>query len=230
MSQQSDKVLEVIKETFNDYYKELIWDPKLIEKYGERILHLRQGIKEGMFTNKYSFKRDKPCIYNKYDVMGNTIVYKDFIGLFLKDDCIRQFYDYLVKVNYEMILYRGVLDNKNIKYFPSRTMEGEVEYAKIPFSTSTSLEFVKKWIDKQPCCIYVIHINFSRFKKFYIDRKLDYIPFIYLDEIQNEFTLGPGRLIHIRKEMDVNGILYSHIEYDPIKIDEDWDRSMYSEC
>lgn len=230
MSYSSDKVLEVIKETFRDYYKELLVNPKITEKFGEDIIHLRQGIKDGMFTNRISKRRGNPCVYNRYNVIGNTLIFKHFLEGFLDGHSTEQFYDYLIRVNYEMILYRGVTDNRDVGYFPSKFREGRKEQIKIPFSTSTSLDFVKKWIDDEPCCLYIIHVPFNRFRKFYMSGKLQYIPLMYLDEDQKEITLGPGKLKLIRKEVDTNGITHHHLEYEPTKIDEDWDSSMYSEC
>jgi hypothetical protein len=222
----NDKVLDVIKNTFRDFDAQLRYS----KTHPFDMKFLKQNIKEGLFTNRVTNINGVRCLIRKSNLIDNCYRYKDYINSMLSDKKVRDFYNYLVKKNHRMKVYRAVHDNFETKYRPSSFVVGQSEIMKIPFSTTTDLEFAKYWSEGYACCIYEIQIDFKSFKRFYSDRKLDYIPFIYIDEEQREFTLGPG-LLKVKRISRVDGFKMYHMKYEPFPImNEEWNEKLYKDC
>jgi hypothetical protein len=221
-----DEVLDFIKYAFFRFDDELKTHP---DRYSLDIIHMKQSIKEGAFTNKLMTKMGTKCINRKFVTLQFCYYFKEFIYNFLSSQYVRVHFEELVKHNYQLVVYRGVRDSRETEYFPSRFRKGKKEIIKIPFSTSTSIDYAKNWIRNDPCCVYKIYVKFGMFKRFIYGGKLEYIPLIYIDQTQEEITLGPGLLRLFDTTKEGNKKIY-HMVYEPFPMDEEWDQKMHQDC
>ena len=224
--------LEIIKDTFRDF-DDILMKFKDKKLYPSDFYHLKSGITQGTFMGKLG-KDYTQCVRGRSFLGDNTFIFRDFIKTYLTIPDIYIFIKHLVDNNYNMIVYRGAVDNPREKYFPSKFKLDKSEVIPIPFSTTTDIHFARDWIKSSTCCIYVINVNFRKFKKFIKDNRLTYIPLLYIDKTQEEITLGPGslKLVNITFEQH-NARTYKllHLDYTPYFIDDDWySRDLPNEC
>ncbi len=229
----SKDIIAEIKAHYNHFYDELL-SPN--NPYENDIKLVRYNIQsDHVFTHSYGYKQREKCIYEKSNKINHTQLFKKFIEAFLSSKDHRDFFKFLIDTNYSLTLFRSAYDNKQIRFLPSKFKNGYQDY-KLPFSTTLNPEFAKHWIADNSCCIYVIKVDFGRFREFInYDDDLEYIPMIYLDETQQEITLGPGRLSYrgeytIFNEKSGTSTRCLQVDYIPFPIDYYWKNHLYKDC
>jgi hypothetical protein len=137
---------------------------KLIVKNINGLIKFQDKIQDCLFLHKNSINVDP--------------VLKQNIKLFIK------YTQQLPKFNKDFYVFRKQrLSNTYDPFYQFN--KGENEVYQVPFSTSTSYDFVKNWSGNG----LILIINVSKDSKY----------MVLNDQTQNEITLGPGILIYLEK-------------------------------